>query len=178
MGLFGNNEAERRRKENLRLMEDKRLRFAREMRDISFDRALYIQREGGLIGFAQSGADVYLIVGPNLGADEPFEAVKLANCRARLEDVYVKSEGMGGMLGMGKKGGQGYTLHLEADGRAEEITYLSGHNFMMAVEPGAKNPLFDEKRRRGDANLVWDMRSAPYDECTEIMRRWLEILNR
>ena len=49
---------------------------------------------------------------------------------------------------------------------------------MMAVEPGAKNPLFDEKRRRGDANLVWDMRSAPYDECTEIMRRWLEILNR
>ena len=64
---------------------------------------------------------------------------------------------LGGIFGFGKKGSVGYYLVLERPDREPlRIPVIANKN--QALICGAKNPLLDTRRRRGDANVVWDMR--------------------
>ena len=111
MGVFS-SEAEAKRKQNLRELEDKRLRFAKRLTDEGFSAqaCLFAQFNGGFTAVAKCGEDICLIKGPAPGADEDFSIRRIPGARARCEDILIKSEGLGGLLGFGKKGGAGFKL--------------------------------------------------------------------
>lgn len=176
MALLGGNEKEKARKANLRALEDKRLAFAQAHQDLKLDRALYVQFGGGFKGVGVASDAIYLLTGPGPGDQEDFTLERLDGCYARLRDEKIASEGAAGILGFGKKGGQGYTLSIEAQDKLFELTFVSGYNFLMEVMPGVKNPLFDTRRRQGNANLVWDMRSISYADCQSAFHRWQGLL--
>ncbi len=138
MALLGGNEKEKARKANLRALEDKRLAFAQAHQDLKLDRALYVQFGGGFKGVGVASDAIYLLTGPGPG-DQRTTLERLDGCyAARLRDEKIASEGAAGILGFGKKGGQGYTLSIEAQDKLFELTFVSGYNFLMEVIPGAE----------------------------------------
>jgi hypothetical protein len=177
MALLGGNEKEKARKLNLQNLEDKRVAFAEAHCGLTVDSALFVQFGGGFRGVGISPDGIYLFTGPGPGDEEGFTVERLEYCRARLRDEKIASEGAAGILGFGKKGGQGYTLSIESGDKLFEIVFVSGFNFLMEVAPGAKNPLLDPKRRPGNANLVWDMRSISYIDCQVTFHKWQKMLN-
>jgi hypothetical protein len=177
MALLGGNEKEKARKANLKELEDKRIAFAEAHRDLVIDSALFVQFGGGFKGVGVGPKGIYLFTGPGPGDQEDFTVVKCDRCRARLRDEKIASEGAAGILGFGKKGGQGYTLTADLEDQGFELTFVSGYNFLLEVAPGTKNPLLDTKRRPGNANIVWDMRSITYADCQAVFARWHKTLN-
>lgn len=177
MGLLGGNEQEKARKANLKDLEDKRVAFAEAHAGLSIGRALLVQFNGGFKGVGIAPDGIYLFTGPGPGEAGDFTAERVSGCRARLRDEKIASEGAAGILGFGKKGGLGYTLVIEAGDKLFELTFVSGYNFLLEVEPGSRNPLFDAKRRPGNANLVWDMRSISYADCQTTFTRWHKLIN-
>lgn len=175
--LLGGNQKEKLRKANLKALEDKRLAFAQSHRGLQMAFALFVQRNGGFDGVAIAPEGIYLMTAPGPGDEEDFTLERMDRCRAHLRDEKIEPQGAGGILGFGKKGGQGYTLGIECPGRLLELTFVSGFNFLMEIAPGAKNPLLNPKRRPGNANIVWDMQSVPYAQCREIFARWHTMLN-
>ena len=65
---------------------------------------------------------------------------------------------MGGMLGFGKKGERGvdYVVTLP-DGGEAHLPFVFGRS-CWAEYALKKNPLLGLKRRRGNANVVWDLK--------------------
>ena len=177
MALMGGNDKEKARKANLKELEDKRVAFAEAHQGLVVDSALYVQFGGGFKGVGIHADKLHLFTGPGPGDDEDFTVTPCNCCRARLRDEKIASEGAAGILGFGKKGGQGYTLPVELEDQGFELTFISGYNFMLEVVPGMKNPLLDPKRRPGNANLVWDMRSISYADCQSVFARWHKMLN-
>ena len=175
--LGGGNEKEKARKANRKELEDKRIAFAEAHRDLKIDNALFVQFGGGFTGVGIGPQGVYLFTGPGPGDAEDFAMERCDCCRARLRDEKIASEGAAGILGFGKKGGQGYTLSVEMQDRGFELTFVSGYNFLLEVTPGMRNPLLDTKRRPGNANIVWDMRSISYADCQTTFAKWLKMLN-
>ena len=112
MGLFSNKEEEVRRKRNLKELEDKRVRFAERLAAEGFrpEHCLFVQRDGGFVAVARHGGALYFLTGPAPGAEEDFTLRRVGRARAYAEDVLIKSEGLGGILGFGKKGGYGFRL--------------------------------------------------------------------
>lgn len=178
MGLMGGNEKEKVRKANLKDLEDKRVAFAEAHQELKITSALYVQFGGGFRGVGVAADGIYLLTGPSPGEEEDFTIRRYDHCRARLRDEKVASEGAAGILGFGKKGGQGYTLSIEVeDAEPFEMAFVSGYNFLLDVTSGMKNPLLDTKRRAGNANLVWDMRSIPYADCQTVFFKWQKLLS-
>ena len=70
----------------------------------------------------------------------------------------MASEGMGGIFGMGKKAeiGVEYVITRQ-DGSEVRMPFVGGRNCWGEWQ-FKKNPLLKTQRRRGDANVVWDMR--------------------
>jgi hypothetical protein len=161
----------------LQQLADKRRAFAVAHRDLKLDNALFVQFGGGFKGVGLSPKGVYLFCGPGPGDEEDFSVQRDDHCRARLRDEKSASEGAAGILGFGKKGGQGYTLSVDLEDQGFELTFVSGYNFLLDVAPGAKNPLLDTKRRPGNANIVWDMRSISYADSQALFFRWHKMLN-
>lgn len=160
MGFFS-NPAEAARKENLKKLEDKRLAFAAKLEKEGFapERMLFTQMgNGGFSAVARFKGYFYLIISPGFGTDEDFIIEKYETPLLRREDFFVKAEGMAGIFGMGKKGQSGVEYILtRSDGSEYRLPFVAGLNSCMECVL-AKNPLLSVKRRRGDANLVWDMR--------------------
>lgn len=177
MALLGRNDTEKVRKSNLKELEDKRIAFAEANRDLNMDSALLVQFGGGFQGVGIGPDGVYLMTGPGPGDEGGFTLERYDHCKARLRDEKIVSEGAAGILGFGKKGGLGYTLSVEVPGRTIEITFVSGFNFLLEITPARKNPLLDTKRRPGNANIVWDMRSLPYADCQATFTWWQRALN-
>ncbi len=177
MPFIGGNDNEKARKANLKELEDKRVAFAEAHKGLSLDTALFVQFGGGFKGLGIRQDDLYLFTGPGPGDAEDFTVTRVNCCGARLRDEKIASEGAAGILGFGKKGGQGYTLTVELPDQSFELTFISGYNFLLEVTPGMKNPLLDTKRRPGNANLVWDMRSISYADCQTVFARWHKMLS-
>ena len=177
MALF-QSENEIARKRKLKELEDKRLRFAERMQQEGFapERMLLLSTEkGGLAGLCRDRGQVCLIVGPDFGGEGEFTLERFDRLPARTEDYFEKSEGMGGFMGLGKKGQQGFRLIVERPDGEVVIPYVSGLN-CAAVYPMKKNPLLDPRRRRGDANVVWDLPPVDRHRLRALERVVREIL--
>ena len=165
MGLFSDpNEQERR--ENLKKLEDKRLALAQELDRQGFkpETMLFAQsNNGGFVATCRHGGKQWLIVGPGFGTDEEFVVASSERFDVRKQEVLVKSEGMGGIMGFGKKGEHGaeYIVTLP-DGREYMMPFVFGRNGWAEFSL-KKNPLLSTRRRRKDANLVWDL--TPIDNA-------------
>ncbi len=159
MGLF-DNAAELERKANLKKLEDKRLVFAQSMAGQGFapERMLFAQTDnGGFVSVCRDKGQYVVIIGPAFASDEEYRMYRMDALDARRQDVHVPSEGMGGIFGMGKKAqtGMEYIISLP-DGTSVTMPFVGGRSCWMERELN-KNPLLSTKRRRGDANLCWDM---------------------
>ena len=178
MGLFS-SEAERTRKQNLKELEDKRLRFAAQFSKAGYRplRTLYAQYEGGFTAISQLKDGFLLLTGPAPGSQADFTMECFDSLSARVEDVRIKSEGLGGLLGFGKKGGHGFRLIVQKPTGEEFMVELTSGLGTYLEVVGDRDPLFKEKRRRGDANFVWDFRPVERDVLDNLKQAWLTILN-
>ena len=170
MALFSDpGDAERR--EKLRQLEDKRVAFSQQLANQGFrpEKMLFAQTEnGGFAAIARFGGKQWLVVSPGLGADEDYRLDVSPRFDYRREDVLVKSEGMGGMLGFGKKGERGTDYIItRPDGSEVHLPFVFGRN-CWAEFSLKRNPLLSVKRRRGNANLVWDLRPVDNAELDKI----------
>ena len=169
MGLFSDPD-ELERREKLKKLEDKREAFAQALDRQGFrpETMLFAQMaNGGFAAVARYQGKQWLILSPGLGTEEDFVIESAERFPVRREEVLVKSEGMGGMLGFGKKGEHGveYVVTLP-DGREARVPFVFGRNCWGEFTL-KKNPLLSTKRRRKDANVVWELR--PIDN-TELKR--------
>ena len=160
MGFFSDpGDAERR--ENLKQLEDKRVAFAQALSNKGFkpERMLFAQTEnGGFTAIARFGGKQWLVASPGLGTDEDFRLEISEHFDVRKDEVLVKSEGMGGMLGFGKKGERGVDYVVSCpDGFEAHLPFVFGRSSWAEFEL-KKNPLLNVKRRRGNANVVWDLK--------------------
>lgn len=177
MGLF-DNEAEKQRKQALRELEDKRLAFARRLNEMGLhsDKALYGQAGGGFHGVVLSGGEILYLTGPAPGEGGDYTLARHPHVSVRSEEVFIKSEGMGGVLGFGKKGGLGFRLLLTfPDGTQGDVEIVSGQNCMLEKDKGM-DPLFDLKRRKGLSNVVWDFRPIEPKTVEPLRLKWLALL--
>ena len=97
-----------------------------------------------------------------------------------MEDIFIKSEGLGGILGFGKKGGIGFRLVVTPEeGAPLEMELISGLGTFFEVRPDkrVKNVLLNVKRRRGNANVVWEFQPIEREMLEGIQERWLKIIN-
>ena len=166
MGLF-NSAEEQERKAKLKKLEDKREAFAQEMARQGFapERMLFAQTEnGGFVALSRYEGKYCLIISPGFGTDEDFIFERYDALQWRTQEVRVGSEGMGGIFGFGKKAEIGVEYIItRADGSEVKMPFVSGRNGYLECKL-AKNPLLRTQRRRGDANVVWDMQ--PLDRTT------------
>lgn len=160
MGLFDSAE-EQARKENLKKLEDKRLAFAEDLAKRGFapERMLFAQNDnGGFTALSRYKGQYWLIVSPGFGADDDFALEAYDALDYRVEEVHVKAEGMGGIFGFGKKAEDGAEYIIaRGDGGEARMPFVAGRGSWLDCKL-AKNPLLKTKRRRGDANVVWDMK--------------------
>ena len=160
MGLF-NSAEEQERKAKLKVLEDKRVAFAQRMAREGFapEKMLFAQTmNGGFVALGQHEGKYCLVISPGFGTDEDYVMERLDRLQYRVEEVFVKSEGMGGIFGFGKKAeiGREYII-TRPDGSEIGMPFVAGRNGWLVCSL-AKNPLLKTQRRRGDANVAWDMR--------------------
>ena len=160
MGLF-NDAAEAERKAKLKALEDKRAAFAKKLTEEGFapESMLFVQTgNGSFAALSRFKNQCCLVIAPGFGTDEDFVLERYDVMNVRKESIQVASEGLAGIMGMGKKGENGteyiITRH---DGSEMVFPVVSGRNSWMECSL-KKNPLLDTKRRRGNTNIVWDMR--------------------
>ena len=158
MPLF-NSDAEKQRKENLKLLEDRRLRFAERLdgQGICPERMLFCSREdGSFAALARHEGKLVLIDSPKFGTDEEFSIDLRDAPKYEYEEVFIQGSGLNGAFGFGEKGAKGFNLTItNHDGLNVLVPVVSGRNSWLEA-PGRKNPLLKRKRRRGDANVMWD----------------------
>ena len=166
MGLF-NSAEEQERKAKLKKLEDKRVAFAQELARQGFapERMLFAQTEnGGFVALSRFDGKYWLIISPGFGTDEDFMLERYDALQWRTQEVRVNSEGMGGIFGFGKKAEIGVEYVItRADGSEVRMPFVGGRNCWLECKL-TKNPLLKTQRRRGDANVVWDMQ--PLDKTT------------
>ncbi len=166
MGWFDNAD-EQARKANLKKLEDKRLAFAGQLSKEGFapKSMLFAQTaNGGYAAMCRFNGQHCLIISPGFGTDEDFVIERFDALNYRVEDVHVKSEGMGGIFGFGKKAEIGVEYVITRhDGSEARMPFVSGRSGWLEASL-AKNPLLKTQRRRGNANVAWDLR--PLDKTT------------
>ena len=158
MALFS-SEAERQRKENLKQLEDRRLRFAQQLdaRGIKPERMFFCSREdGSFAALARHEGKLVLIESPMLGTDADFTVDLLADPQYEYEEVFIQGSGLNGAFGFGERGAKGFNLYVtNGDGQRALIPVVFGRNSWLEADY-RRNPLLKLKRRRGDANVMWD----------------------
>ena len=180
MGLFSDpNELER--LEKLRKLEDKRLALAQALDRQGFrpESMLFASTDnGGFAAIGRHGGKLWLIASPGLGTEDDFILTSAERFDVTKREVLVKSEGMGGIMGFGRKGEHGteYVVTLE-DGREVRLPFVFGRS-SWAEFPLKKNPLLLTRRRRKDANVVWDLHpvdNAQLNKITELADKYFGI---
>ena len=171
MGLFSDPE-ELARLEKLRKLEDKREALAKALDARGFrpETMLFAQTaNGGFAAMAKFQGKQWLIISPGLGTEDNFIVECAERFKVRREDVLVKSEGMGGMLGFGKKGEHGveYVVTL-SDGSEARVPFVYGRN-CWGEFTYKKNPLLPTKRRKKDANVVWELKPIDNADIRKII---------
>ena len=170
MGLFSGPE-EQERKARLKSFEDKRVAFAEKLERQGFkpDKMLFAQSDnGGFVAVCRFEGKLWLIASPGFGTEEDYVLAPFDVSNVRREEVLVKSEGMGGILGFGKKGQHGVEYFVRLENGAEvSVPFVFGRNGW-AEYPLNKNPLLKTKRRRGDANIVWELRPLDNAELNKV----------
>ena len=159
MPLFDSS-AEKLRKENLKSLEDRRLHFAEELQQRGFkpEKMLFCSTEGGqFVALARFDGKIAVVVSPIFGQEGDF----LLECPDELqwerEDVFEKGSGLNGAFGFGKKGAKGFILHIHlSDGSVANLYVVAGRTSYLETDY-KRNPLLKTKRRRGDANIIWDL---------------------
>ena len=159
MPLFDSN-AEKLRKENLKSLEDRRLRFAEELQQKGFkpEKMLFCSTEGGqFVALARHNGKAVVIVSPVFGQEGDF----LFECHDALkwekEDIFEKGTGLNGAFGFGTKGAKGFIIHITlSDGSVAKLHVVAGRTSYLETDY-KRNPLVKTKRRRGDANIIWDL---------------------
>ena len=163
MPLFDSS-AEKLRKENLKSLEDRRLRFAEDLQQKGFkpEKMLFCSTEGGqFVALARHNGKAAVVVSPVFGEEGEFVLECHDNLKWEKEDVFEKGSGLNGAFGFGKKGAKGFVLHIElSDGSVAHLHVVAGRTSFLETDY-KHNPLLKTKRRRGDANIIWDL--APID---------------
>lgn len=163
MPIF-DSDAEKLRKENLKKMEDRRVRFAEMLQQKGFkpEKMLLCSTEGGqFVALARYNGKPAVIVSPIFGQEGDF----IFDCPETLqwekEDVYEKGTGMNGIFGFGTKAARGFLVHLHlSNGEEAKLHVVAGRTSFLMTDY-RHNPLLKTKRRRGDANVIWDL--SPID---------------
>ena len=171
MGWFDDPE-ELARKAGLKKLEDKRVAFARELARQGFapEKMLFAQNDnGGFTALCRAGGKYWLIISPGFGTDDDFVLESYDALDWRSEEVLVKSEGMGGIFGFGKKAEVGREYFIRRhDGSEARMPFVCGRgNWFESTL--AKNPLLKTQRRRGDANVVWDMKPLDRTQVDRVL---------
>lgn len=160
MPLFDQN-AEKQRKENLKVMEDCRIRFAEKLEKMGFapERMLFASSEAGnFTAIARHNNQCAVIVSPVFGEDGDFIIDIQDAFHVEREDVYEKGTGLNGAFGFGTKGAKGFRIHFTlSDGSEAILPLVAGRTSWLEVTQLKKNPLLKTKRRRGNANIIWDL---------------------
>ena len=159
MPLF-NSDAEKQRKDNLKLMEDSRLRLAEKLNQQGFrpERMIFCSRDdGSFVALARHEGKMVLIESPKFGEDVEFKVDIQDAPRYEREDVFEKGSGLNGAFGFGVKGCKGFIMTvITSDGLPAKIPVIFGRNSWLETNY-KKNPLLSMKRRRGNANVAWDL---------------------
>ena len=159
MPLF-NSDAEKQRKEKLKLMEDRRIRFAESLDRQGFrpERMFFCSREdGSFVALARHEGRFAVIEAPRFGDDVDFTIDIQDAPRYEREEVYEKGSGLHGAFGFGTKGANGFNLLVTtSEGALVKVPVVNGRNSWLEA-PYKKNPLLSKKRRRGNANVAWDL---------------------
>lgn len=152
--------AEKQRKDNLKILEDKRVLFAEKLEKMGFvpERTIFFSNENGsFTALARVNGKFAVILGPAFGSESDFVLEFHDELRAQREDVFEKGTGLNGAFGFGTKGARGFRLTIAMnDGSEAVMSVVAGRTSWMEAT-ARKNPLLKTKRRRGDANLIWDM---------------------
>ena len=160
MPLFDTN-AEKLRKQNLKNMEDKRLQFAQELDRMGFapERMLFCSSEtGNFVALSKWNGKYAVIISPTFGQEGDFVLELHDELQYEKEDVFQKGTGLNGAFGFGTKGAKGFNLHITLkNGETAAMQVVAGRTSFLEVKQKKKNPLLSTKRRRGDANIVWDL---------------------
>lgn len=163
MPLF-DAEAEKLRKLNLKVLEDKRVSFAEELEKKGFqpERMLFCANEAGsFVALARFNGKYAVVTSPVFGQEGEFKLVMMDQLNVRKEEVWQKGTGLNGMFGFGRKAAKGLNIVIEMpDGSEEVLCCVAGRTSYLEVNY-KKNPLLKTKRRRGDANIIWDF--APFE---------------
>ena len=159
MPLFDSN-AEKLRKENLKSLEDRRLRFAEELQQKGFkpEKMLFCSTEGGqFVALARHSGKTAVVVSPVFGQEGDFVIEFHDALQWEKEEVFEKGSGLNGAFGFGKKGAKGFILHITlSDGSVAHLHVVAGRTSYLETDY-KHNPLLKTKRRRGDANIIWDL---------------------
>lgn len=159
MPLFDSN-AEKLRKENLKSLEDRRLRFAEELQQKGFkpEKMLFCSTEGGqFVALARHSGKTAVVVSPVFGQEGDFVIEFHDALQWEKEEVFEKGSGLNGAFGFGKKGAKGFVLHITlSDGSVAPLYVVAGRTSYLETDY-KHNPLLKTKRRRGDANIIWDL---------------------
>ena len=175
---FFDNASEKLRKQNLKTLEDKRIAFAKRVNGMNLtpDFMLYSQNGGGFTGMGMSGKKYIYITGPAPAEEADFSIMAYDHVDIQTREILIESEGMGGMFGFGKKGGVGYVITLSfPDGMTGELSVVSNQNCILEAARG-KDSLFDEKRRHGNSNFVWEFRPLEDKRINAIVERFLKAM--
>ena len=158
MPLF-DAEGEKLRKENLKKLEDKRVRFAEELNQKGFkpEKMLFCANEtGSFVALARFDGMYAVVTSPAFGQEGEFKLTMMKELNCRQEEVFQKGTGLNGMFGFGRKGAKGVNVIITMpDGSEEVLCCVAGRTSYLETNL-RKNPLLQLKRRRGDANIIWD----------------------
>ena len=168
-------------REQLRILEDKRLAFAARARGEGFDPelTLYIQREGGFWGLAVNGGERCVLYGPGPGEDADFRVNRYppGALTVGLLPAAVESTGLGGAFGFGQKGGEGHKIVvLTPEDERIEMTLVSTVGAFLEVRRDS-NELLSLRRARGDANFVWHLHPGSQAEVHKVCEAWRERMS-
>lgn len=160
--LLFENEDEKMRKQRLKDLEDKRLRFVENLKrkGLMPERMLLCSDEvGAFTAIARAGGGLAVIKGATFGGEDDF-TIEIQNPpRYTREEIAEKGSGLNGMFGFGRKPARGFTLRFELqDGSTADFCFIAGRTSFMECRNAAKNPLLSLKRRRADGNVVWEFK--------------------
>ncbi|MHB8062621.1 MAG: hypothetical protein ACYDG2_08315 [Ruminiclostridium sp.] len=175
--MLFNYAALRLRKQQLKDLEQKRVKFAMDMKaqGVIPDRVLYVQKNGGFTGIGIDKTTLYVLTGPAPDDEAPFGIQAYKNFNAYMEEIYVEEDGLGGMFGFGKKGGNGWRF----------IVSLPNDQIILEIIPNMTNILdvlaIDNRlffiKEKQNYNFVFDMIPRSMEECNKILIKWTDILN-